>query len=62
MLEDNLMVDTIRKTCGLVTTLSKTADNKLREAKKPVVAIIDSGDPFGLGTQYRDPASFDFPR
>ena len=41
MLEDNLMVDTIRKTCGLVTTLSKTADNKLREAKKPVVAIID---------------------
>lgn len=40
-LEDNLMVDTIRKTCGLITTLSKTADNKLREAKKPVVAIID---------------------
>ena len=41
ILEDNLMVDTIRKTCGLITTLSKTADNKMREAKKPVVAIID---------------------
>ena len=35
MLEDNLMIDTIRKTCGLVTTLFKTADNKLREVKSP---------------------------
>ena len=40
-LEDNLMIDTIRKTCGLITILFKIADNKLREVKKPVVAIID---------------------
>ena len=40
-LEDNLMIDTIRKICELITTLFKIANNKLREVKKPVVAIID---------------------
>ena len=39
--EDELMVDTIRKGGCVVTTLSKAADNKLRQAKKPVVAFID---------------------
>ena len=32
---------TIRKSSRIVTTLSKIADNKLKNAKKPVVAIID---------------------
>ena len=41
MLEDRLMIDTIRKSSGVITTMSKTADNKLKNAKKPVIAIID---------------------
>ena len=41
MLEDQLMIDTMRKSSGIITTLSKTADNKLKSAKKPVIAIID---------------------
>ena len=40
-LEDNLIIDTIRKICELIITLFKIANNKLREVKKPVVAIID---------------------
>ena len=31
----------LRKTCGIITTLSKTADYKLKSAKKPVIAVID---------------------
>ena len=41
MLEEILMFDTLRKSCGVITTLSKTADNKLKHAKSPIVAIID---------------------
>ena len=40
-LEDELMADTLRKSGGVITTLSKTADNKLKQAKKPVIAIVD---------------------
>lgn len=40
------MADTLRKSPGVITTLSKTADNKLKEAKKPVVAIIDEACQF----------------
>lgn len=40
-LEDQLMADPLRKSPGVITTLSKTADNKLKEAKKPVLAILD---------------------
>ena len=40
-LEDQLMIDTLRKSKGVITTLSKTGDNKLNKAKKPVVAVID---------------------
>ena len=40
-IEEHLMIDTLHKTCGIITTLSKTADNKLKKGKKPVVAIID---------------------
>lgn len=38
-LEDHLMADTLRKSPGVITALSKTADNRLKEAKKPVLAI-----------------------
>ena len=40
-MEEVLMIDTLRKTCGVVTTLSKAADNKLKKARKPVVAVVD---------------------
>lgn len=40
-LEDQVMADPLRKSPGVITTLSKTADNKLKEAKKPVLALID---------------------
>lgn len=39
--EDRLMLDTIRKTTGLVTTLSNTADTTLRRAKRPRLVVID---------------------
>ena len=39
--EEQLMIDTLRKTYGAITTLSKTADNKLKKARKPLVAVID---------------------
>ena len=41
VLEDQLMIDTFRKSTGIITTLSKTSDNRLKSAKNPVVAIID---------------------
>ena len=41
MLQDQLMIDTPRKSSGIVITLSKTVDNKFKNAKKLVVAIID---------------------
>lgn len=40
-IEDKLMTETIAKSCGLITTLSKSADNKIKAAKKPVVAVIN---------------------
>ena len=40
ILEDNLMINTIRKTCGLVIILSKIADNKLREVKSPSSLLL----------------------
>lgn len=39
--EDKLMKDTISKSATLITTLSKTADNKMNRVKKPVIAIVD---------------------
>ena len=48
--EDELMTDTLRKSDGVITTLSKTADNKLKEGKKPVVALIGRSLPvYGVG-------------
>ena len=35
------MFNTLRKSYGVITTLSKTADNKLKRAKSPIVTIID---------------------
>ena len=40
-LEDKLMTETIAKSCDLITTLSKSVDNKIKAPKKPVVAIIN---------------------
>ena len=40
-LEDQSMIDTLRKSCGIITTLSKTVDNKLKSANKPLIAVID---------------------
>lgn len=40
-LEDKPMTETIANSCGLITTLSKSADNKIKALKKPAVAIIN---------------------
>ena len=39
--KEALLMDVFRKTCGIITTLSKTADNKLKAANKPIFIVID---------------------
>ena len=61
-LEDGLMADTLRKSGGVITTLSKTADNKLKEGRKEACCRSDRrslpahgiGMPFGISTKYRN--------
>ena len=56
-IEDDLMADPLRKSGGVITTLSQTTDNKLKERKKLIIALIGRclsvygiAISFGMGT------------
>lgn len=61
MLKHQLMMDTLPKTKGVITTCSKTADSKLKTAKNFVVAIIDEACK-GLSRDFLDEDSSSGPR